>query len=207
MTGCVSPQYHCWFDDFFETTRHSGPDVSNTICWQQLAGLSCAAQILSDIARPTQSSTVSQTIPLENSPDDLDDFSMLPQVDFDIMIDGESFAVGESQATGSSGDSYTSQAPHQAEGVTTTEPTVTAGNSRSGQSRTMPRNMAESTSQRDFFVEGPVAKVPFFQMVQISLLSVLIYSTRCEYDIPKVLFLKNERNLSVECVKHRNVPR
>jgi hypothetical protein len=30
---------------------------------------------------------------------------------------------------------------------------------------------------------GPVAKVPFFQMVQISLLSVLIYSTRCEYDI------------------------
>jgi hypothetical protein len=43
-------------------------------------------------------------------------------------------------------------------------------------------------------------------MVQISLLSVLIYSTRCEYDILKVLFLKNDRNLSVECVKHRNVP-
>ncbi len=56
-------------------------------------------------------------------------------------------------------------------------------------------------------VGGPVAKVPFFQMVQISLLSVLIYSTRCEYDILKVLFLKNDRNLSVECVKHRNVPR
>jgi hypothetical protein len=32
MTGCISPQYHCWFDDFFETTRHGGPDVSNTIC-------------------------------------------------------------------------------------------------------------------------------------------------------------------------------
>jgi len=27
-TGCVSPQYHCRFDDFFETTRHNGPDVS-----------------------------------------------------------------------------------------------------------------------------------------------------------------------------------
>ncbi len=65
--------------------------VSNTICWQQLAGLSCAAQILSDLARSTQSSTVSQTIPLENRPDDLDDFSV-PQVDFDVMIDGESFA-------------------------------------------------------------------------------------------------------------------
>jgi hypothetical protein len=40
ITGCVSPQYHCRFDDFFETTRHKGPDVSGTICWQQLAGLS-----------------------------------------------------------------------------------------------------------------------------------------------------------------------
>jgi hypothetical protein len=56
-------------------------------------------------------------------------------------------------------------------------------------------------------VGGSVAKVPFFQMVQISLLSVLIYSTRCEYDILKVLFLKNDRNLSVACVKYRNVSR
>jgi hypothetical protein len=52
ITGCVSPQYHCKFDDFFETTRHGGPDVSGTICWQQLAGLTGMNQILSDIARP-----------------------------------------------------------------------------------------------------------------------------------------------------------
>jgi hypothetical protein len=130
MTGCVSPQYHCWFDDFFETPHHGGPDVSNTICWQQLAGLSCAAQILSDLACPKQSSMVSQTIPLENWPDDLDNFSM-PQVDFDAMIDGESFAGGESQATESSGNSSTSQAPPQAEGIATIEPMVTAGTSRS----------------------------------------------------------------------------
>jgi hypothetical protein len=63
MTGCVSPQYHCWFDDFFETTHHGGPNVSNTICLQQPSGLSCAAQILSDLARPMQLSMVSQTIP------------------------------------------------------------------------------------------------------------------------------------------------
>ncbi len=68
------------------------------------------AQILSDLAQPTQSSTVSRTISLENRPDDLDDFSM-PQVDFDVMIDGESFADGESQAMGSSDNSCTSQAP------------------------------------------------------------------------------------------------
>ncbi len=35
MTGCVSPQYHCRFDDFFKSTKHGGPDVSNTI-WQKL---------------------------------------------------------------------------------------------------------------------------------------------------------------------------
>jgi hypothetical protein len=150
MTGCVSPQYHCQFDDFFETTCYGGPDVSGTICWQQLAGLSCVTQILSDLAPPTQSSMMSQTIPSENRPDDLDDFSV-PQVDFDVMIDGESFADGESQATGFSGNSCTSQAPPQAEGVTTIEPMVTAGTSRRGRIRTMSRKMAKSTSQRDFF--------------------------------------------------------
>jgi hypothetical protein len=150
MTGCVFHQYHCRFDDFFETTCHGGPDVSDTICWQQLAGLSCAAHILSDLAWPTQISRVSQTIPLENSPDDLDDFSM-PQVDFDIVIDGENFADRESQATGSSGNSRTSQAPHQAEEVTTIEPTVTAGTSRCGRICTMSKKMVKSISQQDFF--------------------------------------------------------
>jgi hypothetical protein len=27
-TGCVSPQYHCQFDDFFEMVRPGRPDVS-----------------------------------------------------------------------------------------------------------------------------------------------------------------------------------
>ncbi len=48
ITGCVSLQYHCRFNDFFETTRHGRPDVSGTICWQQLAGLSHTNQILSE---------------------------------------------------------------------------------------------------------------------------------------------------------------
>jgi hypothetical protein len=58
ITGCVSLQYHCRFDDFFETTRHGGQDVSGTICWQQSAGLSHTNQILSEFVQPTQSSTV-----------------------------------------------------------------------------------------------------------------------------------------------------
>jgi hypothetical protein len=43
-TGCVSPQFHCRFDDFFETVKHGGPDVSIPSVWQQLAGLVTAAQ-------------------------------------------------------------------------------------------------------------------------------------------------------------------
>ena len=150
ISGCVSPQYHCWFDDFFKMTRQCGPDVSDTICWQQLAGLSHAAQILSDLTRPMQFSTVSQTIPLENRPDDLDDFPV-PQVDFNIVIDGESFADGESKAMRYSGNSCTNQAHHQAEGVTTIEPAVTPSTSRSGRVCTMSWKMAKSTSQWDFY--------------------------------------------------------
>jgi hypothetical protein len=93
---------------------------------------------------------VSQTIPLENRPDYVDDFSV-PQVDVDVMIEGESFADGESQVVGSSGNSSTSQAPSQARGVTMIEPTVTASTRRSGRICTMSRKMAKSTSQRDFF--------------------------------------------------------
>ncbi len=108
------------------------------------------AQILSNLARPTHSSTVSPAIPLDNRPSTLDDFSV-SQEDFDIMQDGKSFADGESQATGSSENSCTSQTPHQAERVTTIDPTVTAGTSRSGRVRTMSRRMAGSMSQWDFF--------------------------------------------------------
>jgi hypothetical protein len=44
-TGLVSPQYHCRFDDFFETTKHGGPDVAISSTWQQLAGFGRATTI------------------------------------------------------------------------------------------------------------------------------------------------------------------
>jgi hypothetical protein len=42
-TGYVSPQYHCQFDNFFETVRHGGPDISVPTAWQQLSGLTVMA--------------------------------------------------------------------------------------------------------------------------------------------------------------------
>jgi hypothetical protein len=58
ITGCVSLQYHCRFDNFFETIRHNGLDVNGTISWQQLAGLNCAEMILSEVSVPTQHSVM-----------------------------------------------------------------------------------------------------------------------------------------------------
>jgi hypothetical protein len=50
-TGLVLPQYHCCFDDFFETMKYGGPDVAISSTWQQLAGLGRSINI------PSQSQT------------------------------------------------------------------------------------------------------------------------------------------------------
>ena len=149
VTGCVSPQYHCKFDDFFETTRHGGPDVSGTICWQQLAGLTRSTQILSDIAKSAGCTGTSNEMildpPLEtHAPSE--EFPVT-EIDYNHAHDDVS----------GSGDSRASRTPHQsndsnqAEGVTPSESTLTAGTSRSGRVRTMSRRMADSKSQRDFY--------------------------------------------------------
>lgn len=39
MTGLVSPQYNCRFDDFFDTIQHNRPDVVMSATWKQMAGL------------------------------------------------------------------------------------------------------------------------------------------------------------------------
>ena len=88
ITGCVSPQYHCRFDDFFETTRHGGPYVSSTICWQQLAGLSCADQISLDFVQPPPSSTVQNDTPPDETPFLLDELS-ISAIDHKAMDDGQ----------------------------------------------------------------------------------------------------------------------
>ena len=64
-TGLVSPQYHCRFDDFFETTRYGGPDVAISSTWQKLTGLGRAIDIpsQSQTSRPTPSAVA---VPLEH---------------------------------------------------------------------------------------------------------------------------------------------
>jgi hypothetical protein len=68
VTGCVSPQYHCRFDNFFEMTRHSAPDVSGTICWKQLANFDCAKMALSEVSVPNQHSVMYSKTPSAEEP-------------------------------------------------------------------------------------------------------------------------------------------
>ncbi len=132
VTGYFSQQYHCRFDDFFETTHHGGPDISSsTICWQQLAGLSHADQFLSELAQPTQCSMVSNDTPSEMLVPP--DRSPASSFDHDITADKP-------------------QAPTQAEGANPTEhTTVSAGTSCIGRACIISQRMAKSFSQQDFF--------------------------------------------------------
>jgi hypothetical protein len=58
-TGCVLPQFHCHFDNFFEMVRHGGLDVSVPPAWQQLSWLTAMMQTPSiehhdEVPQPSQ---------------------------------------------------------------------------------------------------------------------------------------------------------
>jgi hypothetical protein len=44
-TGLVSPQFHCRFDDFFETCKYGVPDGGISSTWQRLAGYKRADRV------------------------------------------------------------------------------------------------------------------------------------------------------------------
>ncbi len=94
ITGCVSPQYHCRFDDFFEMTRHGRPDVSGTICWQQLAGLDRATTILSKVSVPIQRSVMYPETQSEDTAS-LEEISIVPPF-HEFAVDDQSVSDGYS---------------------------------------------------------------------------------------------------------------
>ena len=97
ITRCVSPQYHCCFDDFFETTRLGGPDVSGTICWQQLAGLDQATTILSKVSAPIQRSVMCPETQSKDSAS-LEEISVVPPF-HEFAANDQSISDGDSQVT------------------------------------------------------------------------------------------------------------
>jgi hypothetical protein len=145
-TGLVSPQYHCRFDNFFETRKYGGPDVSVSSTWQQLARLGHANELPSQGLFQTLHSPMSTempsdiNIPLEEPGVSNDEFA----VTWDKEIDSNQ----DPQVTMSQQDAQASQ---EAEGASPTTSTITAGASRRGRARTMSRKIADSVSQRDFY--------------------------------------------------------
>ena len=99
-TGLVSPHYHCRFDDFFETTRHGSPEVSDNVTWQQLAKLDRAYEVLQKVSEPILHrpnlglSPSDSDIPSEDTPVTMEEHDMA-----DVDWDAHSNASGESQDT------------------------------------------------------------------------------------------------------------
>ncbi len=98
MTGCISPQYHCCFDDFIETAHHSTPDVSGTICWKQLANLDCAKMTLSEISTPKQHRVISLETPSEEESHSMSQPIFEPNT-YDTMSDDYSVSDADSQVS------------------------------------------------------------------------------------------------------------
>jgi hypothetical protein len=104
ITGCVSPQYHSCFNNFFETTHHSAPDVSGTICWQQLANLDRAKTAISKVSVPNQHSVMYLETPSAEESHTMSNPVYDPNT-FDTTSDDNSV----SEASQVSENSYTSQ--------------------------------------------------------------------------------------------------
>ena len=123
-TGLVSPQFNCRFDDFFETTRCSAPDVVTSTQWCFLTGLKHADRFVMlqniEVAGPSHEEphgTISSNDPIQ----------------FEANTD---HASRPNSAQASEGD---------------TPPSCDAGTSSCCCMCTMSRAMAESVEQQDFY--------------------------------------------------------
>jgi hypothetical protein len=147
---CVSPQYHCPFNDFVETTHHSAPAVSGTICWQQFTNLDYAKTALSKVSTPKQHSVISLETPSDEESHPMSKPIFEPNT-IDTTSDDYSIPDLALQVSENSCTSQQNQVSHMADEVTPVEPTVTSGTSKHGQVCTMSKRMVESVSQWNFY--------------------------------------------------------
>jgi hypothetical protein len=147
-TGCVSLQFHCRFDDFFETVKHGGPDASIPSVWQQLAGLVTANQRSSMEFHDESWNQLRHASQPNAFPTSTSDGPAVPN---DIFVNFyHETADSESIATAP-------KIPQQAHDIPLKEdaplPTISfdAGTSSRGRIRKMSGAMVESVSQKEFF--------------------------------------------------------
>jgi hypothetical protein len=121
-TGLVLPQYRCHFDDFFETTKYSGPYIAILSTWQQLAGLGHAIDI------PSQSQT-SRPMPEVAVPPELHEASQEQQ---DVTWDLHNDITEETGLTTPQNDLQEIQVSQENEGALHESLPVSAGTSLCG---------------------------------------------------------------------------
>jgi hypothetical protein len=153
--GCVSPQYHCRFDNFFDMVRHGGPDISVASAWQQLSGLTVMSQTPSmeyhkEVPRPSERMQFGNN-PIAPTQETDNTISFGGTPDTPIFFDQhmQDFSDYQSVATVNEGET----ASHQPLQDSAVLPSVSigAGTSLQGRVCKMSRTMAESVSQCDFF--------------------------------------------------------
>jgi hypothetical protein len=129
--------------------HHGAPDVSGTICWQQLANLDCANTVLSKVSVPNQHSIMYSKMPSDEEPHTMCNPIFNPNT-FDTTSDD--YSVSEAlQVSVNSHTSWQNQSSHRTGEMTPVMPNVTASTSQRGRVRTMLQRMAESVSQQVFY--------------------------------------------------------
>jgi hypothetical protein len=150
-TGCVSPQFHCRFDDFFETVKHGKSDISVPLAWQQLSGLVPGTQapyleFHNESVNPLTRASRMQAIPIRTgkatskpASDQVSINTLFFEYHNRESISPEYEPLWIFQDLLQDGTSSLPSLPSD------------AGTSSRGQMRKMSRAMAESISQKDFY--------------------------------------------------------
>jgi hypothetical protein len=146
-TGLVSPQYHCRFDDFFETMKYGVADVAVSSTWQQLAGFYRATDVDSHSSTSKLHSDVSREMPFDTRVP-----SALQHESEELFGFHENANEDSTEVTTPQDDPIQNQVSQENEGASRKGSVNTsAGVSRHGRVCTMSRRMADSVSQREFY--------------------------------------------------------
>jgi hypothetical protein len=157
-TGCISLQYNCRFDNFFETVRHGGPDVSVPLAWQQLSGLTAMMQTPS-MEHHNEVPHPSKRMQFENNPvahsqesDDTISFGDIASTPIFFDHPMQDFSDDQSVTTVNEGVTA-SQLPLQPShnSADLQDTSSSARTSLQGRVCKISRAMAESISQQDFY--------------------------------------------------------
>ena len=139
-TGLVSPQFHCKFDDFFETTRFNQAEASTAAPWRKQASLK-PDNVETNVMQPSDLSEA----PIGSASESSSESTSLPSA--------ETERAADQSARPSSTRAPLNNLPTANEGASSSSSSNSGGVSARGRRRTLSHRMAQSIEQRDFYGE------------------------------------------------------